>query len=276
MRKILGIGFILILTMGLLAACGSDSVENNQDTNKNNQESNQNNTANNTKDDSNSDKEILKMATSADFPPFESRNPEGEFQGLDIELAEMIADELGYELEIEDMKFGGLVGALQADRVDMVLSGMSADEKRKQNVDFSIEYNESTEMFITKPDNKVEAMDNLKGKTVGVQLGSIQDEGAEKLKDEYDFEIKKVDDAAILIQELMSNRIDVVYMDKEVAIGYVDEQNLFGFDDPSGSSPGMAIAFPKGSELVDSVNNVLKDLEESGKLQELKDKWLSE
>lgn len=65
------------------------------------------------------DKKVLKMATSADFPPFESRNPSGEFEGFDIDLAHMIADELGYELEIEDMKFDGLIGALQSERVDM-------------------------------------------------------------------------------------------------------------------------------------------------------------
>lgn len=271
MKRLIGIGFLLILTMGLLVACNGEDNKNNNSTQKNN-----NNEKVDNNDANKSDDKVLKMGTSADFPPFESRNPEGEFIGFDIELAEMIAEELGYKLEIEDMKFGGLVGALQANRLDMVLSGMSADEKRRENVDFSVEYNQSSEMFISKPDKKIEDVEGLKGKTVGVQLGSIQDEGAEKLKDEYDFEIKKVDDAAILIQELMSNRIDVVYMDKEVAVGYVEAQKLFGFDDPTGSSPGMAIAFPKGSDLVDPVNEVLKKLEENGKLQELKDKWLTE
>lgn len=268
MKKLLGIGF-LVLLMGLLVACGGDNNPNNEPNKDKNNGNVQNNSANN------SDKKVLKMGTSADFPPFESRNPEGEFIGFDIELAEMIAEELGYQLEIEDMKFGGLVGALQANRLDMVLSGMSADETRRENVDFSIEYNQSSEMFISKPDKKIEDVDGLKDKVVGVQLGSIQDEGAEKLKDEYGFEIKKVDDAAMLIQELLSNRIDVVYMDKEVAIGYIEAQKLFGFDDTTGSSPGMAIAFPKGSELVDPVNDVLKKFEDNGKLQELKDKWLT-
>lgn len=270
MKKILGIGFIMFLTLGLLAACGGDAEENTNTANNNQTNNDQ------VDNEKNNSGKVLKMGTSADFPPFESRNPQGDFEGFDIELAELIAEELGYELDIEDMKFGGLVGALQADRLDMVLSGMSADEKRKKNVDFSNEYNASTEMFITKPDAKVEDLDELSGKVVGVQLGSIQEEGAERLAEEYDFEIKKVDDAAILIQEIMSNRIDVVYMDKDVALGYVNEQDLFGFDDPSSSSPGMAIAFPKGSDLVDPVNEVLETLEENGKLQELKDKWLSE
>ncbi|WP_188456095.1 transporter substrate-binding domain-containing protein [Virgibacillus oceani] len=248
---------VFLIVISTLAACGSDNSASSETSNSENDK-------------------ILKMATSADFPPFESRDTEGDFEGFDIDLANMIADELGYELQIEDMKFDGLVGSLQAKRVDMVMAGMSATEKRKKNVDFSTEYNRSGEMFISLPDSKNKTLEDLKGKTVGVQLGTIQEEGAEILSEEYGFKVKKVDNANILIQELKSNRIDVAYMDKTVAVGYIKEQDLEGFDDPTTSSPGMAIAFPKDSDLVKDVNQVLKKLQENGKLQELKDKWLSE
>ncbi len=260
MKKWNLIGSLALGTM-LLAACGDDSANNAQD-----------------KDTADTgDKKVLEMATSADFPPFESRDTAGEFEGFDIDLANYIADELGYELKINDMKFDGLIGALQNDRVDMVLSGMSATDKRKENVDFSTEYNHSGEMLITLKDSKLKSIEDLKGKTIGVQLGTIQEDGAKKIKAEtVDFEIKAVDNANVLIQELMSNRIDAAYMDKAVAKGYIAEQDLEGFDDPTTSSPGMGIAFPKGSDLVEKVNAVLKEAEENGKLQELKDKWLSE
>ncbi|WP_370512368.1 ABC transporter substrate-binding protein [Planomicrobium sp. CPCC 101110] len=225
-----------------------------------------------------SEDKVLEMATSADFAPFESRNPEGEFVGFDIDLANHIADELGYELKITDMKFDGLIGALQNNRVDMVLSGMSATDERKENVDFSTEYNRSGEIFITTKDSSIKSLEDLEGKTLGVQLGSIQEEGANQIKaDEgINFEIKALDESGALIQELLSNRVDAVYMDKAAGFGYTEAQDLAHFDDPTTSSPGMAVAFPKGSELVDDVNKVLKEAEESGKLQELKDKWLSE
>lgn len=226
-------------------------------------------------EDSSSDKKVLKMATSADFPPFETRDTDGNFQGFDIDLAHLIAEELGYELEIEDMKFDGLIGSLQAERVDMVMSGMSATEDRKKNVDFSHEYHRSGEMFLSLKDNPFEDMENLDGQVVGVQLGTIQEEGAEKLQEEYDFDIKKLDDSTILIQELKSKRIDVAYMDKEVAVGYMEAQDLYGIDDPTTVSPGMGIAFPKGSELVDEVNDILEKFEEDGTIDELKEKWLS-
>ncbi|MGI8387319.1 transporter substrate-binding domain-containing protein [Robertmurraya sp. P23] len=253
--KKFGLLITLILTL-VLAACGQNNDSGNGEAEEG--------------------KKVLTMGTSADFAPFESRNTSGEVEGFDIDLAKYIADELGYELKIEDMKFDGLIGALQAKRVDLVLSGMSATEKRAQNVDFSTQYHHSGEMFITLKDSEVTSLDQLKGKTVGVQLGTIQEEGARKLQETVDFEIKAVDNATILIQELQSNRIDVAYLDKSVATGYINEQGLAGFDDPTSSSPGMAVAFPKGSELVDEVNQVLKEMEENGKLDELKAKWLSE
>jgi arginine/lysine/histidine transporter system substrate-binding protein len=240
--------FTLILTLVLMAACGQ----------------------------SNNEEKVLKMATSADFAPFESRNTSGAIEGFDIDLANYIANELGYKLEIEDMKFDGLIGALQTNRVDIVLAGMSATEKRDKNVDFSIAYNHSGEMFITLKDSSIKTLDDLKGATLGVQLGTIQEEGAKKLQETTDFEIKPLDNAATLIQELLTKRIDVAYLDKVVATGYMKEQDLSGFDDPTTSSPGMAVAFPEGSDLIDDVNKVLTKMKENGKLKELEEKWLTE
>ncbi len=253
------VGTITISAM-LLSACGGESSTNADENSSNDGE-----------------KKVIEMATSADFPPFESRDVEGNFEGFDIDLANYIADELGYELKIQDMKFDGLIGALQTERIDMVLSGMSATDKRKENVDFSTEYNHSGEMFITLKDSDIKTIVDLKDKSLGVQLGTIQEDGAKKIqKETVDFEMKAVDNSNVLIQELLSKKIDVAYMDKAVAQGYIKELGLAGFDDPTSSSPGMAVAFPKGSELVDQVNEILKEAEENGKLQELKDKWLKE
>ncbi|MET3574992.1 ABC transporter substrate-binding protein [Bhargavaea ullalensis] len=227
---------------------------------------------------SSGDSKVLKMGTSADFPPFESRNEKGEEIGFDIDLAKHVAEELGYKLEISDMKFDGLIGALQTGRVDMVLSGMSATDERKKSVDFSTEYNRSGEFFVTEKDSDIQSIEDLNGKTVGVQLGTIQEDGAKRLKENegLDFEVKSLDNSVMLIQELKTGRIDAAYMDKSVAVGHVKEQDLGGFDDPTTSSPGMAIAFPKGGDLVEDVNKVLAEMEKDGTLQELKDKWLSD
>ncbi len=222
------------------------------------------------------DSKKLVMGTSADFPPFESVDSSGEIVGFDIDLAKAIGEELGYEIEVRDMKFDGLIGALQSDRIDFVMSGMSATDERKENVDFSTEYHRSGEMFLSLKDAGISSIEDLDGKTLGVQLGTIQEQGARKIQEEYGFEIKPIDSSSIMVQELLSNRVDAIYIDKAVGLGYQAEQDLAGFDDPTSASPGMAAAFPKGSDLVEEVNKALAALEESGKIQELKDKWLSE
>ncbi len=224
---------------------------------------------------SDTEEKVLEMGTSAEFPPFESRNASGEFVGFDIDMANHIAEELGYELKITDMKFDGLIGALQNDRVDMVIAGMSATDARKENVDFSTEYHFSGEMFVTAKGSDVQSIEDLEGKTVGVQLGTIQEEGAKAIIEEegINFELKALDDSGALIQEILSGRIDAAYMDKEVAKGYIEAQDLNAFDDPTTSSPGMAVAFPKGSELVEKINTVIADMEESGEMAKLKEKW---
>jgi|SRR5690625_111393 len=220
------------------------------------------------------EKKVLKMGTSADFPPFETRDTDGELIGFDIDLAHLIAEELGYELEIEDMKFDGLLGALQTNRLDMVMSGMSATEERKENADFSIEYQHSGEMFLSLKDTPFNDINELDGKKIGVQLGTIQEDGAKKLLEDYDFEIVSLDDSTALVQELLSKRIDAAYMDTEVAVGYLDAQDLHGIDDPTESSPGMGVAFPKDSELVEPVNEVLEKFLDDGTIEELREKWL--
>lgn len=253
MKKIALSILVAIVTVSLLAACGqtNDSKQGEE-------------------------KKTLIMGTSADFPPFESRDNEGNFVGFDIDLANYIAKELGYELEIKDMGFDGLIGALQTDRVDFVASGMSATDKRKESVDFSNEYHRSGEMIVTLKDSEINNMEDLNGKKIGVQLGTIQEEGVKKLSETMDLEMKTLDKVPSLIQELKSGRIDAVYLDKTVGEGYIKELDLAGFDDESEGTPGMAIAFPKDSELVEEFNKVIEKMKENGELEKLEEKWLSE
>lgn len=254
MKKYLMMALVGILLLGALAGCGKSETASGD-----------------------GGKKVLTMGTSADFPPFESIDEKtGEVVGFDVELAKYITKELGYELKVKDMKFDGLVAALQAKRIDFAASGMSATEKRKKNVDFSTEYHHSGEIFITLKGSDITSIDDLEGKKVGVQLGSIQEEGAKKISKETKLEIKALDKVPDLIQELKTNRIDAVYVDKSVGEGFVKEMDLASFDDPSMSSPGMGIAFPKGSKLVKDFNKVLKEMQENGELEKLEKKWLED
>lgn len=276
MKKITMLFLMLVATLMIgLTACGAgegDALPDVDDTSSADDQAEETEGT----DDEDANDNVLVMATSPDYPPFESLDVNGEFVGFDIELAKLIAEELGMELEIRDMKFDGLIGALQAGRVDMVLSGMSATENRRENVDFSIEYHSSGEMFVTRKDEPMTGLEDLEGKTVGVQLGTIQEEGARAIQGEYDFELKALDDAQMLVQELITNRVDIIYLDKQVAKGFIEAQDLAGFDDPTDASPGMAVAFPKGSALVEDVNAAIQSIIDSGQLQALEEEFLAE
>ncbi|WP_449536876.1 transporter substrate-binding domain-containing protein [Ferdinandcohnia sp. Marseille-Q9671] len=261
MKKFLLVSMITFLSVLLLAACGT-SDDNGSGT-----------------DEGTDTKKVLTMGTSADFPPFETIDEKtGDYIGFDIDLAKHIANELGYELKIENMDFGGLISALQSERLDFIISGMSATDERKKSVEFSTEYHKSGEMFVTLKDSDVTSFEDLDGKKVGVQLGSIQEEGAKKIQAEQlkNLEISALNKAPELIQELKAGRIDAVYLDKTVAIGFIEELGLTGFDDPTEASPGMAIAFSKGNELVEEFNKVLEEMKENGELEKLEKQWMEE
>lgn len=260
-KKFIGLVTIFSLVISLLAACGTASKE-----------------GQGSEGSGTEGKKVLVMGTSADYPPFEyvdTANGE-EFIGFDIDLANYITEQLGYELEIRDMAFDGLIGALQTGRVDFVASSMSATEERKKNVDFSDIYFQSGEMIVVRKDSGIESVEDLAGKALGVQLGSIQEGTADDLSKEVgNIEVKKLNKVPELIQELKSNRIDGVVLDQTVAEGFLAE-----LDDLSGillnvDAAGTAIAFPKDSELTEEFNQVIQEMKENGELDKLVQKWIA-
>ncbi|KGM46205.1 transporter substrate-binding domain-containing protein [Neobacillus niacini] len=253
MKKLMGLFLIMILAVGVLAACGG------------------------AKDSNEGDKKTLVMATSADYAPFEyiESDKSDEIIGFDVDLAKAIAGKLGYEVEIKDMDFGGLIQSLKSGQADFVLAGMTPTEKRKKNVDFSDIYYTAQHMVISKTDSGIATVEDLKGKTVGVQLGSIQEGKAEEINKTVAIKVENRNRIPELIQELKAGRFDAIIIEDTVAKGYLDkESDLTSFtmsDDPE--EAGSAIAFPKDSDLTEKFNKELKNMKENGELQELIVKW---
>lgn len=132
------------------------------------------------------------MGTSADYPPFEyvdSAKGE-EIIGFDVDLAKAIAEKLGYEIQVKDMDFNGLIPALETSQVDFVLAGMTPTEERKENVDFSDVYYTASHMIVSKKGSGIESLEDLDGKTIGVQLASIQADKAEEIAETVDMTVE--------------------------------------------------------------------------------------
>ncbi|RDU35194.1 ABC transporter substrate-binding protein [Neobacillus piezotolerans] len=223
------------------------------------------------------DKKTLIMATSADYPPFEyiDTDKSDEIIGFDVDLAKALAGKLGYELQVKDMDFNGLVQGLKSGQADLVLAGMTPTEDRKKNVDFTDIYYTASHMIVTKKDSGIKSIEDLEGKTVGVQLGSIQEGKAKEIQKEVKIKIEDRNRIPDLIQEIKSGRFDAAIIEDTVAKGFFKhEKDLEGFtlsDDPE--EAGSAIAFPKNSELTEKFNQELQKMKENGELEKLVVKW---
>lgn len=225
-----------------------------------------------------SNKPVIVLGTSPDYPPFENTDAinAGEVVGLDIDIAKHIADELGYELKIVSIDFGGLITALQTGRIDFVMSGMSATEERKNSVDFSTPYYFARNTIVSKHDKNYDTLESLKGFKVGAQLGSIQEGIAQSVPEVL--EVKKLNKISDLIQEINANRIEAAIVEDAVAIEMTNANaSLVANYLPNESSDnGYAIAFPKGSNLVAPFNQVLADMEADGTLEKIINDWFPE
>jgi polar amino acid transport system substrate-binding protein len=219
------------------------------------------------------------MVTSPDYPPYEFyETGSRQIVGFDIDIAKAITSELGYELKINESDFNGLVPALQANRADFVMAGMTPTPERQRNVDFSTIYYEAKNTIVATKASNLKVTKDLSGKTVGVQLGSIQAGDAEEIaKKVPNITVKQLNKVPDLIQEIKAGRIDAAIVEDTVAKGFTDSNPQLMFSPiPSEGPSGSAIAFPKGSPLVADFNKVLAKLKASGELEKLASKWFSQ
>lgn len=217
------------------------------------------------------------MATSADYPPFEFQAISDGVQtieGFDIYIAEEIAKDLGVELEIIDLDFSTLIAALNAGKADMVLAAVTPDDERREEVDFSDLYYLATQAVITKKGNEgeIKSLEDLNGKVIGVQQGTIQADIANDtslISDPKEIrEVPKITDLILMVQ---TGKVDAIIMEMPVAESYAKvNENLAVADveytDPDG---GFAVALKKNnSEFVELVNATLDRLENENKIEE--------
>lgn len=216
------------------------------------------------------------VGTSAEYPPYEFhllKDKEGDLVGLDIDIAHAIADELGVELEVKDIVFHRLFHALNSDEVDLVIAGLVPSENRKKIVDFSdVYYHAIQNMVIRAGDSgKIECINDLRGKKIGTQKGSIQGDLVQNVLLGGDFvEMETIDG---LISDLKSGKIDAVLLEKPVADSYVfrnkDLVNIECTESNLDIQLGSAIALKKGNDdLLGMINVILKKLKENNQISE--------
>ena len=206
------------------------------------------------------------VGTSADYPPYEFRllpEIEDDIVGIDIDIAEAIAADLNVKLEIKNIVFNNLFKELAAENIDLILAGLAPSENRQKIVDFSIPYYQAVQNMLirVKDQEKIKMLEDLRGKNVGTQSGSIQEDMARGMIVGANFiswpTIQK------LIDELGSGKLDAVILEKPVADAYVfKNKDFLNLECNTDRTPlGSAVAVKKGdADLLARVNQILERL----------------
>ena len=213
----------------------------------------------------------LVMATNAAFPPYESVDG-NDIIGIDPEIAKLIADDLGMELVIEDMAFDSIIAAVQSGKADIAMAGMTVTEDRKQNIDFSDPYTEAAQVIVVKSDSEVAGPDDLKGKTIGVQIGTTGDIYAEDIEEATIERYSKFFEA---INALSQGKIDAVIVDREPGKVFVNDSDDLKMVDEEFTVEEYAIGVAKNNtELLEKINASLKKLKDSGEIDKIIGKYI--
>lgn len=218
--------------------------------------------------------ETLKVGINVDFPPFEYYE-NGKPAGLDVELANIIGEKLNKKVILEEMEFNTLFAALSTNKIDVIISGVDITEERKKTFNFSDGYyNNELSLIVKEGDTTIAAIEDLQGKKVGTELGTTSDTYADSLDSITNV---KYNSGAVAVMNLKAGKVDAVILDKPVA------QQVLLTNDGCQILEGVKLVSSEigvvinknNPELLKQINGVIKELKETGKLQELIAKYFS-
>lgn len=269
MKKIIALFLTLVLASSLLIGCS--------------------NAAKNQSVEAIKERGELVVYTNAEFPPFEYL-ADGKPVGVDMDIVKAIADELGVTLKIENVKFDTIISSVQSGKASMGAAGITVTDERKESVDFSISYTTSTQYVILPADAKFDNINDLKGMSIGVQLGTTGDfiisdevngyEGddgkpVKGVLQDTGASVTTYNNANLAAEALKSGKIQAVVVDKLPAqlIAKNSDNKLKAvelvYEDGSNTAESYAICVAKGNDsLLEVVNNVVKELLDEGKIDE--------
>ena len=222
------------------------------------------------------------LGSESTYPPFEFiKVVDGQtvYTGMDVALCKIIAERLGVEYQQSEMAFDSLIPAVQAGNVDCAASS-TPTEARKEVVDYTINYYETTNCFLVRIDEVDQFTDaaSFEGKTVGAQLGTVQNTFVvEEMPDSKNLILPKT---STLVQELKTGNIDAICLEKPVADTYAAAYEgvlavcPYEVETEEG---GVGIPVAKGQEdLVEFINGIIQEMLDNGEMQRIYDEAVAE
>lgn len=265
MKKFLSVLMILAMVLALAACSGDNSTSGGS--------------ADSSADSGSA--EVLVVGTEPTFPPFDTTDDQGNIVGFDMDLIKAIGEDQGFDVEFRNLEFDGLIAALQSGTIDIAIAGMDASDERKEQVDFSDPYYESSLIVAVAADNNtIQSVDDLTpDMKVAAQIGTTGAKMVENLASEG-----KIAEAVILngldtaMMQLVNGDVQAVINDTPVTESYIAKQpdkiKMVG-EEMEASAP-YAIAVQKGNtELLDKINAGLAKVQSDGTFDELLQKWMT-
>lgn len=264
MKRNLVVVTLLVAVSILLSACGGGAGANHLETIK--------------------EAGVIKIGTSADYPPFESVDESGKMTGFDIDLMTEIAKRLGVKVEWVDMPFDSLIAAVQEGKLDASISAFNYSEERDKTVDFTEAYYNSEDAFTVAEGftGTIAGPEDIYTYKIGAQNGTTQADWLNTLVEEGKLPAENLsiyDRADQAMLDLQNGRIDVVMSDYVPA--QVLAKQLGGlkivYHGVLGANGPMNIVIPEGdAELQQAINEIIKQLQTEGFIDDLAVKYFAE
>lgn len=218
---------------------------------------------------------VLKAGADAAFAPFEFQDEKTkEYTGFDIDLIKALGKQMGVEVEVQNINFDGLIPALEAGNIDVLISGMTITEERTKKVNFSKPYYRSGLSMVVKSDNNtLKSFKDLEGKNIAVQIGTTGANEAKKIKDA---KVREFNNAPEAFMELKAGGVDAVVNDLPVNEYYIaktgsKDAKIVG-EPLNAEEYGIATA-KKNTELAEKINKALEEIKKNGEYEKIYMKW---
>lgn len=226
---------------------------------------------------SSSDK-VWIIATDTAFKPFEYTNEDGDFVGIDVDILAAVAEDQGFEYQLNVLGWDSSIAACQSGQADGMIAGASiTDERKESGWSFSDSYYDGAQSMAVAADSDITGFDGLEGKTVAVKTGTMGASYAESLQDEYGFEITYFEDSPTMYQAVTGGQAVACFDDTPIMKSNImDGVALKVLDDTENESAGygFAIFSESSQELLDMFNAGLANIKASGEYDEILAKYL--
>lgn len=224
-------------------------------------------------------KDVYTIASDSTFAPFEFQNADGDYEGIDVDLMNRIAELQNFNIEFKFIGFSSAVQAVESGQADGMIAGMTITDEREKSFDFSTPYFDSGIQIAVKEGNDdITSYEDLKGKTVGAKIGTESADFLEANKDKYGYSIKYLDTTDALYSALEINEIAAM-MDDYPVIGYgIAQGQPLSTPIPreEGGSYGFAVKKGQNAELVEMFNEGLAELKRTGEYDEIVGKYVKD